>query len=61
MRFWRGLVWGGLVGSVVGLVLSANKPSQKPIFSKEIKSSAKETLKASAGQMKRRIMSRLSD
>jgi len=60
MRFWRGLVWGGLVGSVIGLVLSTNKPQRKLMISREIKSSAKDVLR-SAGKMRRRIMSRLSD
>lgn len=60
MRFWRGLVWGGLVGSVLGMALSGRKSRNRPVIIREIKSSAKDALR-SAGKMRRRMMSRLSD
>lgn len=57
MRFWRGLLWSGLIGSAIGLAISAKKPTKKTVIVKQLKSTAGDMLK-SARKMRRRIMSR---
>lgn len=54
MRFWRGLLWGGLIGSAIGLVLSTKKPAKKGIVVNKLKSTAGEMLR-SARKMRRRM------
>lgn len=58
MRFWRGLLWGGLLGSAVGLALASNKPQRKPPIVREVQSTAKAMMKK-AQVARRSIMDRL--
>jgi len=60
MRFWRGLLWGGLIGSAIGVVLSSPKPQRKPMVVQNVEDAA-QTLKKSAYRARRRIMNRLTD
>lgn len=57
MRFWRGLMWGGLLGSAIGFVLSSNKPQRKPMIVRQIQSTAKDVVKT-ARKARRRMMNR---
>lgn len=60
MRFLRSLLWSGLIGSAVGLLLSAKKPTKKTVMVKQLSSTADDMLK-SARKMRRRMMNRLRD
>lgn len=57
MRFWRGLLWGGLIGSAIGLTLSARKPARKTVIVKQLKSTAEDVMQ-SARKIRRRMMKR---
>ncbi|HWR56621.1 MAG TPA: hypothetical protein VN462_08930 [Negativicutes bacterium] len=60
MRFWRGLLWGGLIGSAVGLVLSGKKRKKRTALQDRFKTTAGGMLQ-SAGKIRRRMMRRLRD
>lgn len=60
MRFWRGLLWGGLIAGAVSMVLSAHKPKKRTVVTDQFKSTAGGMLK-SAGKFRRRVMHRLQD
>jgi hypothetical protein len=57
MRFWRGLMWGGLLGSAIGFVLSSNEPQRKPMIVRQIQSTAKDVVKT-ARKARRRMIDR---
>jgi len=60
MRFWRGLLWGGLIGSAIGLALSGKKRKKRTAIHDHLKTTAGGMLK-SAGKIRRRMMHRLRD
>lgn len=58
MRFSRGLLWGGLIGSLVGMIIAGQKAQQKPM--PEIESSPQDTPRPLA-KTRRRMLNHLAD